>query len=788
MNISWLVGTKLDESCNKAIVGACLVLLLIVLMCLSREAQYRQQLSEAKGQQQLKVLVEKYQGTAIEKTSVIRLSPAPEGSRDRILVVQSPGLLGISVELGIEGLPWESVTENVSPHQFYMCSTPREFPLNVPYYTEADVRVTTWAYDKGTPNVAVYDSSELVREQIVDHSLELLFLFIPSVLLLIVWMYGGIENTQLKFWISSSIILSILLLCASFEHLIHLKLMAMGSVDVSQALIAIVSLAVLASANIARLVSVSAAARSSLGKVIFGTIAATFSILIYTTIDVVAAISLVISMVGLVNLAILMSLEEEAFFSSWAVGLRIMSGIKVTISAVALICFASPHPLWLDTGLPLMASGSSILGLFYLQFNHRKLKDKLAISYAQRQREINTIRFTEAGVRMRETVRGYRHDLRQPLQSLTLMLGLESHLSQNPSGSVRTHKMIAAQKSLTAMLDDFFNTMDHELEGSNSENTMVSLNSVLSPLVAEYGQIAGNKSLFVRYVSTNISVMANPEPLRRLIRNVIDNAVKYTSEGGILIGVRWKKRHWQLLIQDTGPGISSQAEKSHKGWGYGSVLMKKLAKRTNVRVLAHEMKATNGSVKGTRVIIEIPKPVRQEQTRPNEEIILMGNNVAQAKVQKNVIVLADQKADLSVLLNHLKALDVHIVQVNSLVAALNRIGKDKLPGGLICVGTDAWNNRLEEWELQLGQQSGIPIPTLWVDQRSSKVKANFPLPPDINELDMDHAELSNTAFILADHFGFETGSEQTQTREREQHLPIETRQSNVNMERGGAVA
>ncbi|MFN7836225.1 MAG: sensor histidine kinase [Burkholderiaceae bacterium] len=767
-------GVGPDQWINAVVIAASLLLTCFVFYTLSKEEHYRQRLSDTKSQGMLKSMASAHGARLHERQTILRLAASTLGRTEKILVVQSPGLLVATVEVSYDASSWEPVAEQSSYGPFYLFSPPKEFPIKVPTYGGAHFRVSTASYDLSLPQVNLYEATEYARQEVITRGLELMLFFIPSLLLLIIWAYGGIESIQLKLWLSASMVLSIGLLCGSFEQ-VHLKVLSLGSVALAQALIGIVALSIVAFTNIARMVCHGCQVKRRLNRLSLLELAVMLMLLGVAHIGTNHAIIALTAASAIFNAAIFVFVQPETFFSAWASGIRVLAALKCMAALVALGCISFVHPPWVDVYGPLASTSISILGLFYLQFNHRTLKDKLAITYAQRQRELNTIRFTEAGVRLRETLRGYRHDLRQPLQSLTLMLGLESHLSQNPASSSRTQKMIASQKSLTAMLDDFFHTMEHELEGKNDTAApMLALDEVIGPLVAEYGQVAGNKSLYVRYGGTRVRVAVQAEPLRRLIRNIIDNAVKYTQTGGVLIGVRWKKRHWQLWIQDSGPGISSQADKQHKGWGYGSVLMKKLAKRTGVRVLLQEMKRPDQSVSGTRVIIEIPKPAASS-LEPTDLL----NRATVIAGQRYIIILANPEVRTTSLREHLKTLQIPFIQIRNVARALSHVRSTGLPAGLIAVVTSDWNQQLEEWEFQLTRQAGIPLPTLWVDERSVADKAAFPLPAGANEMDMQDAEISNTAFILADHFGFGTASAQNDQHDLEptEDLPAKPIQS-----------
>ena len=64
------------------------------------------------------------------------------------------------------------------------------------------------------------------------------------------------------------------------------------------------------------------------------------------------------------------------------------------------------------------------------------------------------------------------------------------------------------------------------------------IDEILSSLVQEFSVIAKQKGVTLRYVKTNIMVYSDKNLLRRVLQNLLSNAVRYTPKGSILVGVR----------------------------------------------------------------------------------------------------------------------------------------------------------------------------------------------------------------------------------------------------------
>lgn len=144
------------------------------------------------------------------------------------------------------------------------------------------------------------------------------------------------------------------------------------------------------------------------------------------------------------------------------------------------------------------------------------------------------------------------HDILQPLNAARLYnTALLEQYADNPilpklESSLRTTEELISTLLEIAKLDGSTQAPAYE---------QVDLNALLHSIDDEFSALAQEKDLRLVIRSAPFIVETEAKGLRRIVQNLVSNAIKYTREGGILVGARKRGDHVLIQVWDTGLGI-----------------------------------------------------------------------------------------------------------------------------------------------------------------------------------------------------------------------------------------
>jgi signal transduction histidine kinase len=214
------------------------------------------------------------------------------------------------------------------------------------------------------------------------------------------------------------------------------------------------------------------------------------------------------------------------------------------------------------------------------------------------------------------------HDILQPLNAARLFTAaLQSQTSETQQQKIihQLDNSLKATEELIATLLDIARLDDGRLL---PKIQVVALDTILRPLTDEFRWLAEQKQLKLCSHFAPWQVCTDSTYLRRILQNILSNAIKYTPAGQILLSCR--KRGQQLMVQiwDTGPGVAEHELKrifddfyrvdstarGQQGVGLGLAVVQRMT-----RLLGHQLDVRSVVGKGT--VFSLFLPLASEQTQ-----------------------------------------------------------------------------------------------------------------------------------------------------------------------------
>jgi signal transduction histidine kinase/ActR/RegA family two-component response regulator len=152
------------------------------------------------------------------------------------------------------------------------------------------------------------------------------------------------------------------------------------------------------------------------------------------------------------------------------------------------------------------------------------------------------------------------HDLRQPLHAITLFGAvLEQGLAGRPE-QVHAVRLMDSVRALGLSLDTMLDVSRIDSGVIVPELQAVSLNAVFQQVNAVFSSLAEQKGLQLRLRASPLAVLSDPQLLYRILVNLVDNAIKYTARGGVLVAARARGAQVWIDVCDTGVGIAPEQQ------------------------------------------------------------------------------------------------------------------------------------------------------------------------------------------------------------------------------------
>nr|WP_249157508.1 PAS domain-containing hybrid sensor histidine kinase/response regulator [Bradyrhizobium diazoefficiens] len=212
------------------------------------------------------------------------------------------------------------------------------------------------------------------------------------------------------------------------------------------------------------------------------------------------------------------------------------------------------------------------------------------------------------------------HDLLQPLNAARLFLSAldESLHAASRSGAAEkertlTGSAITALRSTEHVLDRLLDISSYDAGAVRAEISDFPIADLFVQLNVEFSAMARERGLVLRVVDCRHAVRSDPHLLRRILQNLLSNALRYTPRGRILLGCRRRGNALRIEVWDTGVGIAAADQKrifeefqrlaqgSEKGLGLGLAIVDRVS-----RLLGHPVDVRSRPGHGSCFAVTVP--------------------------------------------------------------------------------------------------------------------------------------------------------------------------------------
>ncbi|MCP1200824.1 ATP-binding protein [Notoacmeibacter sp. MSK16QG-6] len=207
------------------------------------------------------------------------------------------------------------------------------------------------------------------------------------------------------------------------------------------------------------------------------------------------------------------------------------------------------------------------------------------------------------------------HDLMQPLNASLLSLSLLEDEQTTEEGRRLVEQMHRSMTSIEELLRTLLEISKFDAGAVKPSLSDLSLDQLLRSLEETFQPFAELKKLKLTVRCQPLNIRSDKTMIRRILQNLISNALRYTTHGGVLVGVRDRSDGIVIDIYDTGCGIDpSDIDRifeefqrgrrltyAEQGLGLGLSIVRRM-----VDALGYRLAVSSKPGKGTRFRLTLP--------------------------------------------------------------------------------------------------------------------------------------------------------------------------------------
>jgi len=221
----------------------------------------------------------------------------------------------------------------------------------------------------------------------------------------------------------------------------------------------------------------------------------------------------------------------------------------------------------------------------------------------------------EAGRAKTRFLAAASHDLRQPMQAITLLVESLQERSRESATRAIVESIRSSVGTMAALLNAILDISRFDAGTVRPERSHFPLGPMLGRLRHAHAEAATQKGLRLRVVRSSAVIETDAVLLYRILSNLIANAVRYTERGGVVVGCRRHAHGVSIEVWDSGPGIDATQQREifrefvqlgnpqrdrEQGLGLGLAIVERTA-----RLLGHRLELRSRPGKGSMFALHV---------------------------------------------------------------------------------------------------------------------------------------------------------------------------------------
>ncbi|MEE9326505.1 MAG: hybrid sensor histidine kinase/response regulator [Cocleimonas sp.] len=249
------------------------------------------------------------------------------------------------------------------------------------------------------------------------------------------------------------------------------------------------------------------------------------------------------------------------------------------------------------------------------------------------------------------------HDLRQPIHAISLLSSALTQEVSTDKGKEILTRINSANEVLLELLNSLLEISRLDAKIITPDIKPIDIQQFIKDMVLEFQPFAQENGIELRSHTYQFWVKSDPVLLATIVRNLIQNAIRYTHQGKVLISCRQRKHKIHLQVWDTGKGIAEKDQEKiyaefqqlhnperdqNKGLGLGLAICKRTCKLLGIPL---RLKSQLG--KGSVFTLELEELTQQEAVKELHDLneINPPINIAD-NINNAVFLIIDDNTDI----------------------------------------------------------------------------------------------------------------------------------------------